>query len=143
MKTPLSGIGFCFVVTVTLSGQYFTIEDIETGLTTYLKPATIGNLQWLGNTDRLLYSADSVIYSMNIDGDSISEILTLDELNGILTKQGETAVITIPETQAVSDSKITIRAGQQLIVFDTRNREHSIFSIPDTAGNIALNPNLQ
>jgi dipeptidyl-peptidase 4 len=142
MKTITSIISLFIAVVYHAAGQYFTIEDIELGIKTYLAPETINNLQWIDH-DYLLYSSDTSVYTRNVAGDSISEKLGLNELNRILDNYNEPPLTVIPELEAISATEFSFNAGKHLFIFNIKNKKLSDFSIPDTAGNISLSPDFQ
>jgi dipeptidyl-peptidase-4 len=120
--------------------QYFTIKDIEPGLGTYLKPSTINNLQWLGNSDWYAYSNDTCLFATNLKGDSIINFLGLKKLNYILSSKGDTVFKVFPPAIVLSEYRVGIKTKKSLIIFNRMNDEAVCFSYPDSAENISLNP---
>jgi dipeptidyl-peptidase-4 len=140
MKRIFLALVFSIVVLLPIYGQYFTVEDIELGRISYLRPATIENIQWLGNSDKMLYSSDSTVYITNIQGDSVSKVIGLGKLNQILSGLGETTGTTFPLLSALSDTEVCFFTGSHLVIYNIRNNATLNFIVPDTAGNMHMSP---
>ncbi len=143
MKNIVVGSMMMFLLPLITLAQYFTVEDIELGLKSYLEPTTVNNLHWQGNSDRYFYSNDSLLYSVDAYTDSTSKVLDLYELNQFLLRSGMDLLSSFPEMKVLSDSKISFMAEHTLILYDILKKRAIDFNLPDTAENISINQTMQ
>jgi dipeptidyl-peptidase 4 len=138
---------FCFFLySMTFNiafSQYFTIEDIEPGLGSYLEPASINNLQWLGSSDNFVFSDDTMLYISDLDDDSATPFLGLKELNQVLSRKGDPKHTKFPPVIMMSDTRISLKTKQSYYIFDRLTKHTYNFILPDSAANFAVNPTMQ
>lgn len=116
--------------------QYFSIEDIEFGRLSNLKPAEIMNLQWVGKSDNLIFSRNDTLFIHSIANREENSLLTLRQLNKLLQKNDLTTVHQIPEIQSHSFNIMSFYSNQYLVWLDLNKKEITEISIPEKAENI-------
>ncbi len=120
--------------------QYFTVEDIEFGRLTYLKPAEIMNLQWIGDTDTLCYSRNDSLFARPAVSPDELLILTLGQLNDMLKKDGLSGIKNFPGIVSVSLNRFYFNRKSDLVLVDLHEKNLNKIDLPDSADNLAFEP---
>ncbi len=121
--------------------QYFTVEDIETGRKSYLKPADYDNLQWSHSAMSLVFSHGDSLFEKDIKGKDKHLLLDLNQLNDILSKYNKKALSAFPSIRTLSKNRIAFLNSTDYYVFDLEKKDiDKLFELPSGSENASLSP---
>ena len=122
------------------SSQYFTINDIEFGRTSYLKPADIQNLQWMGKSDTLCYIRNDSLFAFLVVGQREMLLLTLTELNDVLQKHNVPCLKQFPYIVFLTDNTFYFNLENNVAFFNSHDRFITFSSISELTENPTIEP---
>ncbi len=120
--------------------QYFTIDDIEFGRVTYLKPANIQNLQWLKKSDSLCYIRNDSLFARTAYQQKEILLLTLSELNELMQKNKLSSIGQFPEIVSLSENQFYFNLNNNLVLIDIHVKDLVTIPIPEQAENLIIEP---
>ncbi|MGD2035087.1 MAG: DPP IV N-terminal domain-containing protein [Bacteroidales bacterium] len=142
-KRIFSSILFLTVCIVAYN-QYFTVEDIETGRGSYLKPDDLDNLQWNTGSGHILFSKGDSLFETGVMGENRKVVLTLETLNKVLNGHKVSSFSGFPLVKCVNDQEIAFQVSNGYILFDLQKTDIAVhFDLPAGADNLALAPNAE
>jgi len=141
MKKLLLCLFFFLFISFASYNQYFSIEDIEIGRLSYLKPDDLENLQWNNYTGNVVFSRGDSLFEMNAFHPDKKLLLDLKVLNEILEKHNQNVISEFPSIEILPKNKFSFSIKNCWHVFDLSKKELDIiFKLPSNSENITLNP---
>ena len=120
--------------------QYFSIEDIELGRLTYLKPADIQSLQWMGESDSLSYVRNDSLFMFSIFKQQEIVLLTLNQLNEILDKFKLSGTEQFPDITSFSGNNLYFTIKRTPVFLNLQTKELFTLPIPEKAEEYIFDP---
>lgn len=140
MKNKLILFIWIIIIPEIIAAQYFTIDDIEFGRVTYLKPTNIQNLQWMGRTDSLCYLRNDSLFARTVYQQEEILLFTLSELNELMQKNNLSSIGQFPEIVFLSENQFYFNLNNNLVLIDIHAKDLVAIPIPERAENLILEP---
>ncbi len=141
MKKLLFWLVLFLFISFTAYNQYFTIEDIEAGRLTYLKPDDLENLQWNDYSGNVVFSRGDSLFEMEIINPDKKSVLDINVLNEIFKQHDQDIISEFPSIEILPKNKFQFSIQNCLYVFDLGKRDLDIlFILPSNSENITLSP---
>lgn len=112
--------------------QNFTVNDIEIGRLTYLKPQDIRNIQWREGSDNISYIRNDSLFASSVYRQEELLLLSLVQLNDLLEKNELSDIKQFPDVAFLSENKVLFNVNSQMISLDMLSNDISVFTIPET-----------
>ncbi len=113
-----------------------TLED-ATWMNRALFPASVPQLQWIGDRDEYAYAKENAIYKVTAKKGTETLLLDLDMLNADFHRNGLDSVKRLPRLNFSERDKCSFSLGSKYYDYDlSTNKITLVNSLPDTAKNI-------
>ncbi|MBN1951742.1 MAG: S9 family peptidase [Bacteroidales bacterium] len=137
-RIVLAGI-FFLSFSFSVLAQLFTIEDIETGRLSYLRPENLENLQWRGEAHAVVFSVNDTLYEYAVEQKLKKVLLTLDQLNQALEPVAGQVFGTMPEVKFIGKDVIYLEGNGADYFYNLTDNSCSALVIPVDAEQKLLN----
>lgn len=118
--------------------KQLTLED-ACWLNAEVYPQSMSNLQWKGNSNTFTYTKDNAIVAQSTKSATETTLLTLNELNTLVTKTGIDSLKHIPAIRWTNNHTFYFVAKNNIVSVDTKTQTATKQnSYPQTAENISL-----
>jgi dipeptidyl-peptidase-4 len=87
----------CLSIISEAQDKLLTIQDTEIGVRQELAPKNMKNLRWRGGSDYFTYQENGTIYQQSVFESTPVVVITLSEINRLITKVQDTPIANIPE----------------------------------------------
>ena len=138
-KKSILALVFCFFCGSIFS-QFFSIEDIELGRKSYLEPADIQGLQWMGESDNLCLIRNDSLLMYSVLQQQETVLLTLNQLNKILDKSELSETESFPEITAFSGDSLYFTLNSTTVILNLQTKELYTLPIPEEAEGLIIGP---
>jgi len=133
-----------FVSTTWSQDKLLRIEESVAGLDYKLRPASLRNLHWRGNSDYYVYQLKGKIYQKQVGQTDSILLLDVEILNSILEEAGQPAIRLIPAVTWISYNEIMIRNQQHIVLLDIGKKQIiRIIEVEKGAADIAISPDFK
>lgn len=100
-------------------------------------PASVSQLQWIGQTNYYAYAKKNTIYKVSANGGTETLLLNLDMLNKELVAANYDSISRLPRIKFFSDNQIQFNNNSNYFYYNIDNHKLQwINAIPDSAANI-------
>jgi|TARA_B100001971_G_C18263250_1_gene589159 dipeptidyl-peptidase-4 len=116
--------------------KMLTLKD-ATYMNRELYPASVSQLQWIGQSSYYAYAKDNSIYKVGAKNGTETLLLDIDMLNSSLNEHNYDSLKRLPRLKFFSDDACRFKSKNNYFVYNYNVHElHWINSVPDTAENI-------
>ena len=141
MKKHFFLVLFFSILSLVSYNQYFTIQDIEAGRRSYLKPADYDNLQWNNSTGNFVFSEDDTLYSVEPSGKEKMALIDLEHIATILQAHGLKVPKVFPVIEILPENKFSFSDSDYFCIIDLDSKKlDKLFSLPSGFKNEILSP---
>lgn len=100
-------------------------------------PASVPQLQWIGNTDHYAYAKDNAIYKVGAKNGTETLLLDIDMLNKSLSENNYDSIDRLPRLKFFSDEACRFNANGNYYIYNFDvNELNWTNKVPDTAENV-------
>lgn len=137
-KFPVIILAFIFPALLFSQQKELTIEDAS-----YMNRSLFGEsvrgLSWMGSSDYYAYSEDNKIFSAKAGSENAEVILSLDDLNGSLSKIGEDSLRRLPSISWKDEKSAYFMAENKVFTIDLESKAlHEVNNYPEEGANVDL-----
>jgi len=98
--------------------KLLSIEESVAGLDTKIRPTSLRNLAWRGNSGYYVYQLNDKVYQKQVGKADSSLLFDLESLNRILGAEGLDPVKSVPSLKWISYNKLMIQTKDHIIMID-------------------------
>jgi dipeptidyl-peptidase-4 len=120
--------------------QYFTINDIEFGRLSYLKPAEMQDLQWMGKSDSLCYIRNDSLFAFSITEQKEKVLIVLVEINAALEAQNTLSLSKFPTVNFLTQNTFYFKLDTSIVFFNLKSKIITLSSVPELTENSVVEP---
>ncbi len=139
--TSLFFISLLFVAAQTVWAQdkMLTVED-AVYMNPKIYPVRVAQLKWIPGSDYYVYAKQNKLYKVSARGGSETLLLTLDNINEMMNKNGYDSLKRLPQISFLNREELFFSKGNVWYNYNLENNKLTNFAeIPDTAANIDFN----
>lgn len=123
--------------------KLFTVEDVVFNSYRTLRPSTLSNLDWVGNTENISFISKDMkeLMIQPFDSKESKTLLSLSDLNSVLKESGIKEFNIFPSVKWIDNNLFYFYSGNAVIFFDNKkNHIKSVLNFPENAANQTLSP---
>jgi len=141
MKKPIITLFIFSFIFLSISAQdkLLSLQD-AIYMNRDIYPASIPQLQWLGDSDQYAFAKENAIYKVTAKRGTETLLFDLDMLNTGRLAGGDDSLKRLPRINLYKDDAAYFKSGNTYYEYNFRIHElKKITQVPDTAGNIEFN----
>lgn len=117
-------LSFILIIPFILQAQdkQLTIEDASY-MNRQLFPSSVRGLSWMGNTNYFAFVEDNKMMASKATSDKATQLFSLDDLNGYLTKLEADSLRYLPSFKWIDNETAYFLAGNKIYIFNLATRQ--------------------